>query len=307
MRKILVPLVSLDGQAERIVRFVNQYAAKVDGEVIFLHCLPASSHLTPTGVSAFLQKLRSIVKNCQSPSCKCGISSGRNECLVRSGSFSEVIPQAMEEFGSDLLIMQALEEEPEIPAELQEEISKVLNQVRCPVLMVPRQPFFRSFQTIVFATDYTDFDPQVLEKLQRWADLFGAQIHIVQFFQRSDRKKLVRLKRAMNRIKNGVWHPKLAFHLVEEEDMLEGMADFGERHEADLLVLATQDDYLLQHLYSKPYLKTMAYQTTVPLLRFYQQKTKPCSGSCTNCTSKLPAEFQLMLLGNPAVETPKGL
>jgi hypothetical protein len=78
---------------------------------------------------------------------------------------------------------------------------------------------------------------------------------------------------------------------VEEEDMLEGISDFAEQQETDLLVLATQDDYLLQHLYAKPYFKTMAYQTLVPLLRFYQQKTKPCSGSCANCTSKLNEEL----------------
>lgn len=292
MQKILVPLLSLEDQADQLIRFANQLAAKAQAEVVFLYCAP-NPRLTPTALSGLLQKLRSIAKNCQSPACRCGISDARNECIVRTGSIREGVQAVMAEYKPDLLLLQAPEDLAENQKAVQEEISALLNQVQIPVLVVPRQVVFHPFQTIVFAADYTDFDPQVLGKLQGWADLFGAQTHIVQFFERSDRKKLVRLKRAMNRIKNGVWQPKLSFHLVEEEDMLEGISDFAEQKEADLLVLATQDDYLLQHLYAKPYFKTMAYQTMVPLLRFYQQKTKPCSGACANCLSKMKAEAHL--------------
>jgi nucleotide-binding universal stress UspA family protein len=292
MKKILVPLLTLEDQAGHLIRFANQLAAKAHAEVVFLFCSP-NPRLTPTALSGLLQKLRSIAKNCQSPACKCGISGARNECIVRTGSIRESVQGVLAEYEADLLLLQAPEDLAENQKAVQEEISALLNQVRIPVLVVPRQVVFHPFQTIVFAADYTDFDPQVLEKLQAWTDMFGAQTHVVQFFGRSDRKKMVQLKRAMNRVKNGVWHPKVSFHLVEEEDMLEGISDFAEQQEADLLVLATQDDYLLQHLYAKPYFKTMAYQTVVPLLRFYQQKTKPCSGSCANCSSKLKTELTL--------------
>src|SRR5690606_17571548 len=85
---------------------------------------------------------------------------------------------------------------------------------------------------------------------------------------------------------------KVDFRLLEEEDMLEGISEFSEEASADLLILATQDNYLLERLFSTNYMKTMAFHTRIPLLTYRQIKKKPCSGCCANCKSK-QAQVQL--------------
>jgi hypothetical protein len=73
---------------------------------------------------------------------------------------------------------------------------------------------------------------------------------------------------------------------LEEEDMMEGLNDFAEQHPVDLFLISTQDSHLVQQYFEPAYQKTQSCQTYVPLLNLYQQKTKPCAGSCAYCHKK---------------------
>lgn len=282
LKKILIP-VDVDKPAESLLLlcYAGQFAAAFSAELLLLN--PSNTPaLTFTEQTRRIQVLRALGERVLGRLPKLS-SHVPFECVVRPGNLHECIEDVIQNASVDLVLMQADTLPDSGKAAHADHAAQVMEQVSCPLMVVPSALAYKKIKRLVFATDFTDRDPKVLAQINNFARQAGAILTLVQVYSKAERAQLSSMKAAMHEVEEQLKGKHVRFKLLEEEDMLEGVSDFAESEDADMLVLATRDSYLMQRLFSSAYVKTMAYHTRIPLLTFRQLKKKPCSGCCTNC------------------------
>ncbi|MBF8962411.1 universal stress protein [Pontibacter sp. FD36] len=284
-KRILVPL-ELNETGEDLLYYAGQLAHALGAELYLFHACKTAD-LTYTQQSSCIQKLRSFAERVFSREFKSSKVAAPFDCVVRPGQVSDSIQSVVQDYQIDLVLMDAgTRANNGLNREATELAAVVMDLVSCPVMVLPASIRYRKLKNLVFATDFTDQDQKVLFRIADLAQQLKAKLTLVQVYGEEERSQLCSYKAAMLEIEKQLKGRKVAFRLLEEEDVLEGISEFSEETSADLLILATQDNYLMERLFSTNYMKTMAFHTRIPLLTYRQHKKKPCSGCCVNCTSK---------------------
>ncbi|NDK56335.1 universal stress protein [Pontibacter fetidus] len=287
VKRILVP-INFDEVSEKLLKYAGHLAKALDAEVLLVHATQ-STDLTFTQQNRLIQALRTFGERVLLRHHETGTGFTRFECLVRPGTLRNCIKTIVQDYYVDMVVMEACPV-PEGEQQLANHASAIMELLSCPVLTLPLQVQFQKLNHLVFATDFTDRDVSVLKRIADFVKQVNAQLTMVQLYSAAERNARAKIKMAMREVQLLLEGYDVTYKLLEEEDMLEGISDFAEQQEADLLILATQDNYLMQRLFSNTYVKTQAYHTQIPLVTFRQVKSKPCSGCCDNCRSKQAAQ-----------------
>lgn len=281
VRRILVP-VSLDAASEKVILFASNVAKLMGAELILLHCTNNYS-LTFTQQSSAIHILRSLGERTLLRHHNSKEVPVAFDCVVRPGTLLQCIKSVVQDYNVDLVVA-----ETNLMQQTDGEAATIQEVLGCPVMFVPAFSYPNSLSHFVFATDVTDRDERVLLRIASFARQAGAKLTLLHVYTKSQPNTRTQLKLAVQDIQQLLSGFDVNYRLLEEEDILEGISEFTGQEAADLLILATQDTYLLQRLYSNAYVKTMAYHTQIPLLAYKQLKRKPCSGCCENCKAKQP-------------------
>jgi hypothetical protein len=161
-------------------------------------------------------------------------------------------------------------------------------QVRggCPVLWVPEKAQYQPLKNLVFVTDFSDQDSGVTAQVKELAASLGGQVSLVHFYPASAWGQVAGIQKQGAAMQASLGEQGASYHLVEEEDMIEGLQDYADKHPVDLFLLATRDTHLAHHYLQPAYRKTQTCQVSIPLLNLFQEKKKPCAGSCAFCRIK---------------------
>lgn len=284
-KRILVPL-DLNETGEDLLYYAGQLAHALGAELYLFHACKTAD-LTFTQQSSCIQKLRSFAERVFSREFNAAKVAAPFDCVVRPGQIRDSIQAVVQDYQIDLVLMDAgARANKGITGEAAELTAAIMDLVYCPVMVLPAAVRYRKLKNLIFATDFTDQDQRVLFRIADLAQQLKAKLTLVQVYSEEERSQLCTYKAAMMELEKQLKGRKVAFRLLEEEDVLEGISEFAEEDSADLLILATQDNYLMERLFSTNYMKTMAFHTRIPLLTYRQHKKKPCSGCCANCKSK---------------------
>ena len=153
----------------------------------------------------------------------------------------------------------------------------------CPVLWIPEKAVYQPLRHLVFVTDFTDQHPAVVEQVKTLARALGGQVSPLHFYPAADWGLVAGFSKQGAILQASLDETSAPYHLVEEEDMMEGLQDYADSHPADLFILATRDTHLARHYLQPFYRKTQACQLSIPLLNLFQENKKPCAGSCAFC------------------------
>ncbi|WP_276495918.1 universal stress protein [Pontibacter litorisediminis] len=280
IKQILVP-VRFDGASEKLLAYAGAMARALGVELVLLYNT-GTPELTFTQQSRAIQALRTLADHHLAQPYDDSLKGF--ECVVRPGSLQESIKAVVQDYAIDMVVVQAV---PTLGTSPEEDTAAALiNLLDVPVLAVPTAKAYQNLRHLVFATDFTDKDPKVLERIQGFANQASARLTLVQVYSLADKPQLSAMNQAMREVEAQLRGSNVRVRLLEEEDVLEGISEFAEQEQADMLLLATQDNYLMERLFSNAYVKTKAYHTRIPLLTYRQLKRKPCSGCCANCKSK---------------------
>ena len=283
-KKILVPIsAEKPAQGLLLLSYAGQFAAVLGAELLLLGS-SGTPAISPAEEKNKLSQLRALGERVlgRVPEDKGYVPFS---CHLQPGGLKDGVNAVVQEEGVDLVLMQA-EAYPEggrVGAA--DHAAVVMEQVSCPVMVVPTAQPFKRVKRLVFATDFTDQDPQVLAQIDAFAALAGAAITLVQVYSQAERGHIGEMEAAIPGIERQLEGRNATFRLLEEEDVLEGISRFAEREGADMVVLATQDSYLMQRLFSESYVRMRAYHTHIPLLTFRQYKSKFCAGCLTDSNS----------------------
>lgn len=285
IKRILIAL-DLNETGEELLDYAGKLSQALGAELYLLHACKTAD-ITLTQQSNCIQKLRSFAERVFSREARPRSRAIPFDCVVRPGRVVDSIQNVVQDYRIDLVVMDAgVRTEAGAAGQASIKPATVMQLVSCPVLALPVALRTKQVQHLVFATDFTDQDATVLFRIADFVQQLNASLTLVQVYGHKERAQVCAYKAAMQELELQLKGRQVCFKLLEEEDVLEGISEFAEHTAADMLVLATQDDYLMERLFSSNYIKTMAYHTRIPLLSFRQQKKKPCAGCCQNCAGK---------------------
>ncbi len=145
-----------------------------------------------------------------------------------------------------------------------------LRKAKKPVLVIPEYAKYGDWENVVLACDF-DVNTNIrnaIEALNCFVKTFGSQINVVNIKTAKSTETC-----AFNILANGaeLKHHGFEKYSVESEDSIDGINEFVNRHNADMLAIIPHRYKFLDRLFNKGTNKKLAFQSKVPLLALPQQ------------------------------------
>ncbi|KAA3437131.1 universal stress protein [Rufibacter hautae] len=287
MKKILV-LTDFSQNSINAYGYAVKMACQLKAEILLLFSTNGTP-LSLTNQLQYSQQLHSFAKRyaCDSRRQQ---NPHNTECLISGDTWVSLLPTMASVHHPDLIVagsgLLAVIERKGQQLNLQEIAGS-------PVLWIPEKALYQPLKHLVFVTDYLDQDPEVIDLVKRYAQTFEAEVSSVHFYSPAERKNLAEIKKQGAEL-NWVLGNQGACHMLEEEDIIEGLEEYTEKYAVDLFLISTRDTHVTHQYLHQVYRKTDACQNSIPLLNLYQAKNNPCARTCTHCQAyHAPSEASL--------------
>lgn len=138
----------------------------------------------------------------------------------------------------------------------------------CPVLAIPESVGFTVPKEIVFPTNYKSaFKRKELNYIIEIAKMHGASLRILyvnksQELTESQEKN----KQLLDDILELVPH---SFHTLSQKNIAKGLTSFVESRDSDMIAFINRKHYFFGSVFSKPLVKEIGYDATVPILALH--------------------------------------
>lgn len=142
----------------------------------------------------------------------------------------------------------------------------VINKVAVPVFVVPPGATFKAIKKIGLATDLRDVvDNTPIKPVKELCKFFHSEVHVLNVdFERThftaytpeESLNLDTLLDGLNPI----------YHFIENKDVEEGISEFAEKNNLDLIILFPKKHSLLESLFEKSHTRNLIHQTQIPLM-----------------------------------------
>ncbi|MCM4168105.1 hypothetical protein KCTC52924_03658 [Arenibacter antarcticus] len=138
----------------------------------------------------------------------------------------------------------------------------------CPVLAIPENVRYTSPKEIVFPTDYkSTYKRKELNYLLEIAQLHQAHIRVIYVSKKMDlTEEQENNKRLLKEILETVDH---SFHTICEKDISYGITSFAESKKSDMIAFINRKHYFFGSIFSRPLVKEIGYNATVPILALH--------------------------------------
>jgi nucleotide-binding universal stress UspA family protein len=276
MKKILV-LTDFSQNSINAYGYAVKLACQLKAEILLLF----STNGTPLSLTyqlQYSQQLHSFAKRyaCDSRRQQ---NPHHTECLISGEPWATLLPNMASVHTPDLIIAGSA-----LLGEIEKEKQKLPLQelTGSPILWVPEKALYQPLRHLVFLTDFLDQDPKVIDAVKTFANALEAEISLVHFYSPEEQGQWAEIKKRGAEL-SWVLGNYGNCHLLEEEDLMEGLEEYAALYPADMFLVATLDTHLTNQYLHQVYRKTAACQTSIPLLNLYQARNKPCTRTCTHC------------------------
>lgn len=140
-----------------------------------------------------------------------------------------------------------------------------LRRSKTPVLVIPDGAKYKDPEKIVFACDYDPrIDAQTLDILKKFMRTFANKIYVLNVKRK---KETVTVEKDIGRsLKGELNNAEHVYYFSDKDDLVEGINEFAEEHDADMVAIIPHRYGLMEGLFHKSISKKMAFHTHVPLL-----------------------------------------
>jgi nucleotide-binding universal stress UspA family protein len=145
--------------------------------------------------------------------------------------------------------------------------SDILDNINCPVLIVPEQTTYRGIRNMTYATDLTFNNTKVISYLAHLAKSFGAEISV---------KHISPLDLPLSRAEKAVEYSiieqmdedniKLSYNTIKGDNVPKGLMEISDSEKVDILTLVHKRYDFFEGLFHSSISKQLAHSTKVPLL-----------------------------------------
>ncbi|WP_339651904.1 universal stress protein [uncultured Maribacter sp.] len=139
---------------------------------------------------------------------------------------------------------------------------------KCPVLAVPEDVRFSSPKEIVFPTDYkTAFKRKELGYLIEISKMHGTAIRVLYIAKNAElNDEQINNQKLLGDILGNLNH---SFHTLSKKDVSDGLTGFVESRDSDMIAFINHKHYFFSSIFSKPLVKEIGYNATVPILALH--------------------------------------
>ncbi len=169
--------------------------------------------------------------------------------LCNVGFLKNVIGQYLEENRVELLVM-GVTGSTGITGIVGSNASMLLTRVKTPMLVVPTESKFAKVPSITFATDFeTRLSAEDVNALNEMVKAFGSDKMHVLYVEEKDGPRNRELQES--RLQDLISGTKLDFNYITKRSTLDGIMEFIDSHEIDLLCLVKHHHNVLYRLFSR--------------------------------------------------------
>jgi len=167
----------------------------------------------------------------------------------------------------DLIIMGTMGEHIALEKVFGTVSSDVSQNAACPVMLIPPDIKFKEIKDILFASDYTATEGQVLDNILKFAKTFDSALHFVHVNDRNDDLEIGPEELIFEKVfESKDPETPMYFAEVKDFDVIDGLNKYIKNHEIDLLTVVTQKRTFWERLFHKSTTKRMVLNTEIPLL-----------------------------------------
>ena len=188
------------------------------------------------------------------------------ELELYAGNATEEIIRHSRDQEVDMIVMGTTGEGGVLKKLLGSVSSYVAQKAACPVLLVPREIYFRGFKNILYAVNYELADTVVFQQIIDFADLFGACIHFVHVSKDYSFDSTIREMKVDQFLKEKMAQDRFKIVNIQNGTILDAINKYIEEKEIDLVVMATPHRPFIKDLLHKSLTKEMALNTKTPLM-----------------------------------------
>ena len=269
MKNILVP-IDFSNASRNAANYAASLAQAFDARVTLINAIERPTLVDDSVLAPVLVTQAEIVQENsnlinQEMESLLKIYPVRMDAFVREGFITETIGNLATEIAADLIVV-GMKGKGESRAFLGSTVTKITRRLSHPVLVVPAKASFQLPATIAVASDFDpDFENEQYHLLIELAQKFDSMFKIVNVAVKGRQMKP---SQAIGKLKisRALAQYATEFHTIREDKVDEGLENFLEEQDPDLLVMIAREHSFIDRLFGKVHTKEMSYKTRKPLL-----------------------------------------
>lgn len=278
MKNILFP-TDFSQTADNALNYAIEIARKVKGNLILFHAysvqlidpnMPAEIYLT-----AYQEEEKSAKENLEELSKKIidsnKDSNGGNlfttEAVVTQGLVVDEVLSMVDEYKADLIVMGTHGASGITELILGSNTATVIEKSPIPVLAIPHNATYNGINNVVYAYDDIKTCLPSFKRLLEFASIWNSEITLLHIIE-SSQTEAMNMKE-FDKMKSSIAYEKIKLVLIKEEGVLEGINDYVNKNNVDVLAMAVRKKTLLDKIFSRSLTKKMAYHTKIPLIALH--------------------------------------
>lgn len=181
----------------------------------------------------------------------------------RTGFPGEEILNSVEENKAELIIMGTTGDSSRIKKWFGSISTKIINDAKVPVLLVPEKASYKGVQNVMFAFDDINLDLAVVDQVVAFASTFDATVHLVHMQEEDNSDPGFYLQ---EQLKNKYDTAKIELVSLYDSDVVLALSDYAKTKSIDVIAMATQHRSFFNRVFHDSVTKRMSMHTEVPLL-----------------------------------------
>ena len=274
MRNILIPIdfteASLNG-----LRYAFEFAKKTGGRLHLFHAINPAPNIADNTFREDLSEMEGNARIQLEEICEKLAAKSKGYTIhcthhVSFGFAEDAILNIVREIEIDLIVMgtKGAEGWAIFGGSL---TGDVLSKTDCPVLAIPQDYNFTDISKIAFATDLLGNEKSEVNFVVEFAKAFDAHIAFLNI-QKNEPDDLQDIVKTGFDLLNANEYKNMSFHIIEKDDIEEGIQDFAEKERADIIVMSTYKKGLFDRMLRKSHTRKVAGETHIPLLAMHKEK-----------------------------------
>jgi len=190
--------------------------------------------------------------------------------IVKGGTIPTILETVRKQH-ADLIVMGTQGAGNKVGEWLGSTTYEVMDETSCPVLAIPSGYKFVKPRKLLFATDYIDTEhSKGLDILYWFSEYFDSEIHLLNIGEEED-DFTPEQSQGAEELHDFFEDTPHAFHFLQAEDVEQGLNEFIDLNQIDLLALMPKKHKVLEKLFQGSLTKVMAHHSKIPLLTFHEE------------------------------------
>ncbi|GAB2764736.1 universal stress protein [Salinimicrobium soli] len=278
MKKILVP-TDFSEQAENALKVAANLARRFNGEIYLLHMLELPLQMVnPVGSNRssdlpealFFMKLakKRFTEILSQPYLK-GLKV--HETVEFHQAFEGII-ETSREHGCDFIVMGSQGASGFKEMFIGSNTEKVVRTSDIPVLVIKKDPGELKIKNFIFATNLDNHNKKTLKKVIAFAQLMEAKLHLVYINTANEFITSKETDEYLEKFLEGSDFDNYEFHVYNDDSVEQGIMNFANKMNADLIGIATHGRKGLSHFFNGSISEDLVNHSKIPVITFRLQK-----------------------------------